>query len=245
MQPSQSNPSTSEAGRLTGVFFSPGAVFADIAAAGRWYVAMALLIVFSTAAASLMVSRVGYDQMIRNAMENNERVQQLSAEQKEKAIEAQRKFMPIAVRVGPLVGIALGLAVIAGALLFTFRFLLDAELSFKQTLNICCYASLPPSLVSTLMMIAVLYMKPPTEFDPQTAAGFSVASFLPADTSAWLKSLTGSLDLFTFWTMALMAIGFSAFVGAKKMPFGRALTGIVVPWLVWVVGKVAFASIFG
>jgi hypothetical protein len=29
------------------------------------------------------------------------------------------------------------------------------------------------------------------------------------------------------------------------MPFGRALTGIVAPWLLWVVCKVAFASLFG
>lgn len=245
MQPSESAPTVSEAGRLTGVFFSPGSVFADIAVRGRWYVAMALLIVFSSVAAHLMVTRVGYDQMIRNAMENNERLQQLTSEQRAAAIEQQKKFMPIAVRVMPVVGVAVGLAVIAGALLFTFKFLLDAELTFKQTLNICSYASIPPSLVSTLMMIAVMYMKPPTEFDPQTASGFNVASFLAADTKGWIKSLAGSLDLFTFWTMALMAIGFSAFVGARKMPFGRALMGIVAPWLLWVVCKVAFASLFG
>ncbi len=245
MQPTESVSSISETGRLTGVFFSPGAVFANIATSGRWYLAMALLIVFSSVAVSLMVSRVGYDQMIRNAMANNERVQQLTAEQREQAIEAQRKFMPIAVRVGPLVGITLGLVVIAGALLFTFKFLLDAELTFKQALTICSYASIPPSLVSTLMMIAVMYLKPPAEFDPQTAAGFSAAMFLPVDTAAWLKSLAGSLDLFTFWTMALMAIGFSAFLGARKMPFGRALTGIAAPWVLWVLGKMGFASLFG
>lgn len=245
MQPTEQVPSTSEAGRLAGVFFSPGAVFASIANEGRWYIAMVLLILLSSISVHLMVTRVGYDQMIRNAMENNERVQQLSAEQREQAIEQQKKFMPVAVRVGPLVGVALGLVVIAGALMFTFRFLLDSELTFKQTLNICTYASIPPSLVANLMMIAVMYMKPVTEFDPQTAASFSVGSFLPAETSGWMKSLAGSLDLFTFWTMALMAIGFSALLGAKKMPFGRALMGIAAPWVLWVLCKVGFASLFG
>jgi hypothetical protein len=42
-----------------------------------------------------------------------------------------------------------------------------------------------------------------------------------------------------------MAIGFSAFCGKKRMPLGRALTGIVLPWLVYVAGKAAFASLFG
>lgn len=245
MEPLEAPKPTSEAGRLTGVFFSPGEVFADIAANGRWYLAMILLIILSSLAVSLMVSHVGYDQMIRTALENNERVQQLTAEQRAQAMEGQRKFMPYAMRLGPVIGIALGMLVVAGALLFTFKFMLDADLTFKQTLNICCYASLPPSVAGTLVMIAVLYLKPPEEFDPQTASSFSVGSFLPAGSAAWLKSLAGSLDLFTFWTMALMAIGFSAFLGARKMPFGRALTGIVVPWLLWVAGKAAFSSIFG
>lgn len=245
MQPTEAVPTTSEAGRLAGVFFSPGAVFSNIATEGRWYIAMALLVLLSMISVHLMVSRVSYDQMIRNAMASNARVQELSAEQREAAIEQQKKFMPVAVRVMPVVGVVLGLMVIAGALMFTFKFLLDSELTFKQTLNICSYGSIPPSLVANLMMIAVLYMKPPEEFDPQTASAFSLGSFLPAETSGWVKSLAGSVDLFTFWTMALLAIGFSAFLGARKMPFGRALMGIAAPWLLWVLCKVGFAALFG
>ncbi|MBI4890801.1 MAG: YIP1 family protein [Acidobacteria bacterium] len=246
MQPSETAPSSSsEVGRLTGVCFSPGAAFPDIAANGRWFLPVLILIILSSLSVQLMISHVGVEQMLQNAMNSNERVQQLSAEQKAAAMEQQRKFMPIMMRVMPVAGVFVGVLVIAGCLLFTFRLLLDAELSYKQVLNITSYASLPPSLVGAIPFIAFLFLKAPEDFDPQNASGLSAASFIPQTSAAWLKSLAGSLDIFTLWNIALVAIGFSAFLGERRMPFGRALVGVAVPWLVWVVLKMGFASIFG
>jgi hypothetical protein len=245
MQPAETTPKLSEGRRLSGVCFEPGAVFPDIAVNGRWWLALIIIVLLTTLSVTLMVNRIGYDQMIRSAFESNERAQQMSPEQRAQAIEAQKKFMPIAVKVMPVVAIFLGSLVVAGALLFTFKFLLDAEMTYKQVLNIYAYAAIPPSIVGTGVMLMVLYMKPPEEFDMQNASAISVGAFLPQGTSAWIKSLGASLDLFTIWTIVLLAIGFSAFCGAKRMPFGRALTGIVLPWLVYVAGKAAFASLFG
>ncbi len=245
MQPSESPTTLSEAGRLSGACFSPAAAFPDIARNGRWFIPVLILILISSFSVQLMISHVGVEQMLQNVMNSNERVQQLSAEQKAAAMDQQRKFMPIMMRTMPVIGVLLGLLVVAGALLFTFRLLLDAEMTYKQVLNITCYASLPPSLVGTLTFVAFLFMKAPEDFDPQSASGLNAASFIPHGSAAWLKSLAGSLDIFTLWTIALMAIGFSAFLGERKMPFSRALIGIAAPWLLWVVVKAGFSSIFG
>jgi hypothetical protein len=56
----------------------------------------------------------------------------------------------------------------------------------------------------------------------------------------WLMSLAGSLDLFTIWTIVLMAIGFS--VAAKKLSFSKALITIAIPWLIWVVAMMSLQS---
>jgi hypothetical protein len=70
---------------------------------------------------------------------------------------------------------------------------------------------------------------------------FSPAAYMSRqDNPKWLMSLAGSLDLFTFWVIILLAIGFS--VAAKKLPFSKALTAIGIPWLVWVVALMALQS---
>lgn len=244
MSPQESTPSLPEGRRLAGVFFEPGQVFADIAARGRWWLVLVILIALNFVAISLMVSRVGYDNMIQKAFENSKQIQQMSADQRQQAFETQRRFMPLAVRVGPPVAILAAVLVIAGVLLFVFKFMLDAELGYRQVLNITCYASLPPSLLGNLAFLLVLFLKDPSDFDAENASGLNAGMFLSSDSAAWLKSLAGSLDLFTFWTIALLAIGLSAALGARKMPFGRALGGVVLPWLIYVAGKAGFAALF-
>ncbi len=61
----------------------------------------------------------------------------------------------------------------------------------------------------------------------------------------WLRSLANSLDLFTIWTIVLIATGFTALCGARKMPFRRSLWGVLAPWLVYVLGKMGFAALTG
>ena len=53
--------------------------------------------------------------------------------------------------------------------------------------------------------------------------------------------VAGSLDLFSFWVMALLAVGFGA---AVKKPASSAAIGIVVLWGIYVMGKAAMAAIF-
>lgn len=235
----------SEIQRISGVFSEPSGVFADIARNGRWWLVVACLILLNVVVISAMVQRVGYDQILEKSLEQSRQVQEMSAEQRAQVYEQQRKFMPIAIRVFPPVAIFLGTLVVAAALLFSYRFLLDAEVKYKEALNITAYASLPPAIAGNLMFLTILYLKPADEFDVESAGGLSIGSFLSRDTAAWLRSLANSLDLFTIWTILLIATGFTALCGARKMPLGRSVWGVLAPWLVYVLGKMGFAALTG
>ncbi|MCS7041195.1 MAG: YIP1 family protein [Bryobacteraceae bacterium] len=235
----------SEFERMAGVFTDPGRVFADVAERGRWWLVLLVLIALNVVVMTLMVGRVGYDQMIEKAFEQSPRLQEMSPEQRMQAMEQQRKFMPIAIRVLPPLAMAAALFVVAGVLLFSFRMLLDAEVKYGHALNITAYAWLPPAVAGNAMFLALLYLKPPEEFDAEAAGGLSIGSFLSRDTAPWLRSLASSFDLFTLWTILLIAAGFSAYCGKRKMPFGRALWGVLAPWFVYVLGKMGFAALMG
>ncbi|GIU77879.1 MAG: hypothetical protein KatS3mg005_1117 [Bryobacteraceae bacterium] len=243
-QPASDQPIT-EIRRISGVFAEPSTVFADIARKGRWWLIAAVLILLNVVAVSAMVQRVGYDLMIEKTLEQNRQIQEMSAEQRAQVYESQRKFMPIAVRVFPPVAILGGMLIVAAVLLFTYRFLLDAEVKYKEALNITAYSFLPPAVAGNIMFFALLYLKPPDEFDFESASGLSLGSFLSRDTAAWLRSLANSLDLFTIWTIVLIAAGFTALCGARRMPFSRSLWGVLSPWLVYVLAKMGFAALTG
>ncbi|MBE0660254.1 MAG: YIP1 family protein [Bryobacteraceae bacterium] len=233
----------SEGQRLTGVFHSPGAVFGDIAKYGKWIIPLLIMVVISLGVVAAIQSRVPVDLMIAKIMETNERMQQMSAEQRDAVIAQQTKIIPIGMYAGALLGSAVILFIAAGALLFIFNLLMDGKLKYKNALNIYSYAMLPPGIVGSLVMMLVLYLKAPDEIDIQNPLAFNAGAFLPVTSAAWLRSMMGSLDLFTFWTIFLLAVGFARAI--PKMTTGRAFGAILIPWFLWVLVKTGWAAMFG
>jgi len=119
--------------------------------------------------------------------------------------------------------------------------LLSAGLRFKQVFAVVCYSSLT-GLVTAALTIVVLFLKNPDELNVQNPLAFNPAAFMdPNQGSKFLYSLATSLDLFSFWTILLMAVGLKAASG-KKLSFGSALFAVVLPWAVYVLGKSAWAG---
>jgi hypothetical protein len=234
----------SEAGRLGGVFHAPAETFPDVSAHGRWWVPALIMGVMGLLFVTLFVQRVGFDRMIQKTIDASPQMQDLPADKKADAIAMQRKIMPPVMYTMPVVGVLAGIIIVGGVLLFVMNGLMDAGLRFKNALNICAYSMLPASVVSSVLMVVVMFLKSPDEFDIEHPLAFNLGAFLsPDSTSKYLVSLASSFDLFTFWMIALMAIGFSAAVGAKKLPFSKALIGILIPWGVWVLCKVGLAAL--
>ena len=76
----------SEASRLVGVFVSPKSTFPDIVRNPRWWVPVILLAIMATVVSFAYGRHVGWERMIRQQIERNPRMEQLSAAQREQAI---------------------------------------------------------------------------------------------------------------------------------------------------------------
>jgi hypothetical protein len=66
----------------------------------------------------------------------------------------------------------------------------------------------------------------------------------PNSGSKFMYTLATSLDLFTIWTILLLATGLKAAAG-KKLSFTGALVAVVTPWAVVVLAGSAVAGMFG
>jgi hypothetical protein len=131
---------------------------------------------------------------------------------------------------------------IAGVLLLTCK-MMGASLQFKQMFAITSYSMLP-GLISSILAIIVVFLKNPEDFNLQNPLFFNIGAALepPPNTGKFLYSLATSIDLFTFWSILLLATGIS--VAARKIPFSKAVVAVVVPWAIWVLVKSAWAGAF-
>jgi hypothetical protein len=233
----------SQPARIAGVFMEPGKAFADIAARPTgWWLPMALLILTSIVFVYCYTQRVGWERMMRHEFETNTRTQNMPADQREKAMEQAVKFASISGFVGPAVAVPLGMAIIAGVLMLMMNSVMGGQTSYKQSLAVVAYASLT-GLVSGVLGIIVMYIKSPDDFDIRNPLAFNGGAFVSPDAAKWITALATSFDLFTFWTIALMAVGFAA--TTRKLTWSKAFTGIVVMWAVWVLCKVGWAGMMG
>jgi len=233
----------SEIARLTGVVWSPGAAFRDIAARPRWWPPLVILVLAGAIFIYNFTQRVGWERFFRQQAETNSRMQNMPADQREQTVAAQIKYGPTFAYVAAVVALPIMALVTAGVFLFLFRMLMSVELSFRQSLAIVCY-SWVPTLFGSIMAFIMLYLKTPEDFDLNYPAPTNIGAFLElSSTPKWLLSLATSIDVVTLWTLALLATGFAA--ADRKISWGSSFACVFGTWAVYVLLKMGWAAAFG
>jgi len=228
--------------RLAGAIANPKPTFADIAARPSWAAPLILLCVLSIAVIAIFTERVGWRSFMEKQFERNPRTAQLPPDQKEAALENAVKYAGVFGYVGAVVGTAVGAAASAGLLLLAFNLIAGTRVNFKTAFGIVSHAWMP-YVISGLLGILLLFIKDPDTIDLEHLVASNPGAFLPGDTARWLLTLATSFDVFVFWSMALMALGFSA-AAPKKAPFAKALGIVLGVWAVYVLVKVGWVGAF-
>ena len=238
-------PPLGEVGRITGVFLDPKKAFADIAARPSWILPVALLIVIALTFVYTYSTRVGWERYIRQTMENNPRVQNLPADQRETQIQAGAKFAPILGYAGAVVGTVLIILIVGGVMVLMCK-MVGASVTFKQMFAISAWARLP-GFLGGILAIVVMYTKDPEAFDLKNPLPFFNLGVVleppPPGSGKFLYTFATSIDIFTIWSILLLAVGIS--VAARKVPFSKAVMLVGIPWIVWVLVASGFAGMFG
>jgi hypothetical protein len=173
--------------------------------------------------------------------ESPQGMEQVPPERRAEMIEQQASFLPVMAWVGP-VFVLLFILVLAAILTFVYRFFFAGEVSFKQGLAISAWVNAATGLVSTPLMLLVMFLKDDWTVAPQEALQANPTLFIDRDSvSKPLFSFLGSLDAFSFWTVSLLAIGFGL---ASRARFGSAIWGIGTVWIIYVIGKVGLSFFF-
>jgi hypothetical protein len=156
------------------------------------------------------------------------------------------KFTPIIAAIAtPIVYV-----ILAGIFALGMMFI-QAKTTFKKILSVVAWSRAAIGVVETVVMMASLMIRDEESLrsiDPTQASGIvptNVAAFLPSVTSPAIKSLAGSLDIFTIWTLILFTIGFAAIAGSRKITTRKTATVVLGFWVIYVFLKVVWAAVTG
>lgn len=233
----------SAGGRLVGALFSPRATFESVVRKPTWALPLLLVMAISVSVVFSFSHRVGWRGFMEKQFARSSRVAQMSPQQQNVLLDRQVRMAPYLGYAGSTVGTLLIVLVVAGLLLGAFNIIFGTTISFKQSLGITTHAFLP-GVVKGILSLVVIWAKPPEGIDLQNLVMSNAAAFLPASAATWMKTLFTMFDLFAFWTVALLALGYAAAGSSRKLRVGSALAVIVGLWLIWVLGVTGITALF-
>lgn len=230
-------PEVSGIGRIFGTFFSPVPTFQSIAAKPGFLLPLILWTLVSLGVSSIIGPRLDFDKMTRARVEASG--QTVPEEQIQAQVAAQKKFAPIfTYGIGILSPILVSLIV---TLVFWAAFkAFGWDFTFKQGMSVTTHSFLPSAL-GGLLFIPIL-LKHET-LDPQAMGDMlrsNLGFLVDQHSSPAVHSFLQSIDVFSFWSLILLTIGFAAAGRISRKASGGLVFGV---WALYVLGKAGLAAL--
>lgn len=242
IQAQESSAWKSPMSRVIGAFLSPRVTFASIAKKPDWLLPLLLLMAVGVAVIFSFGHRVGWSQLIESRLAGNPRFAQLSAQRQERAIARAASLAPAAAYAETTVGGVVVLLIMAGIFLGAFNLVFGTNIRFKQSFSIATYGFLPHAVKGVLALV-VVWVRPPEAADVQNLVMSNAGAFLSSGAEAWLRLLASSIDVFSFWTMGLLAIGFAAAGSPEKVRAKSAFALVFALWAIYLIVAVGFTAV--
>jgi hypothetical protein len=228
---------------LTGIFFEPGRTFDALRSRPRFLAAGLICMIAFMAFYLTYLQRVGYENQVNAEVEVAAQKNDMPPEQKAAARDIQLKpFVKVIRYLSPPVGFVIIFAF--GALIyFLGAMMMGKRISYKQALSVSAYASLPPLVLSMLLNIVILFIRPPTE-DAELARGLgglvhaNLGILSDPTANPVMTTALASIDLFALYGLFLAALGLRKIA---RMSAGAAWTVVLVIWLIGVLLKVGIS----
>jgi hypothetical protein len=208
------------------------------------------MIILAGLSSYMLTERIGYENIVRKQMESLSKSGMIKEDQAEKLIS--ESTTPAATLRGKIRGVVvpgigiLAIMLITSGLFKAFSAMMGAQNTFKQAFSVTAYSFLAVAIVSTLALAASIYLKDPSEIDMLNPVGSNLAAILGligVSLPKFVMGLATFIDIFSFWRLALLAIGFAAV--SRKMAVGTAGIFVAVLYLIGALIGGAMSSLFG
>ncbi len=204
--------------------------------------ALAAATLASLLLAAAAVPRLDFAAAAQAALDRQPDAAQMTPYQREEALATARKIGAVTSWAGAALGPALR-ALGAAVFLWLGLKVAGGTPRFSPTFSVAAYGLLPQALRALLTIPALLAGGPVRPEGLDRLLPSSLAAFLPADAPPAVAGLLASVDLFSAWALALVAVGMAHVAGVSRR---RAAVATAVLWLGWVaVFRMAIPSLAG
>lgn len=243
--PALENAPLSEGARIVNTFIAPSKTFTDLKRNASWWAPWILISIVSMLFMYTISRQVGFEQVGRNQIEHGsptraEQFDRLPADQQARQLQITSKFIAAFGYANPIVILLIFLfeTLILWA---TFKVAAGAETSFKTAYAILMYAALPGVIGGILAVISLFAGVNPEAFDINNPAGTNLAYYLdPESTGKFLRGMASAVDIFSWWSIVLIGIGFAS---TSKVKRSTAIAIVAVWFLLFKLTTAALGSL--
>lgn len=217
-EPSQ--PKLSEMERVTNIFVAPSKTFEDIKRSANWLLPFVLMAIMSLIYVEATHRKVGWDQVVENKFNSmsekqKDRLEQLPADTRARQAQGMKMGFQYGSYAAPVFFLII-FAVIAAIYMAAFNFGLGAEVSYKHSLAVLMYASLP-GIIRTILAVGTVFMiSDPSTFNFENPVVTNPGFLFSESASPALYGLFSKIDVFALWSLYLTALGFSCVAKIKR-----------------------------
>lgn len=219
---------------IWGVLLAPEKTFRELALRPRWLPALALILISSFAFFLVLSPKMDMKQMIRDAVEKQ------GGEISETRLDAQAGLVTKIGFASQLVLQPAFYLLMATIFLVVLR-LLGSEIDFRRSLSVTVHGMLP-FLVAALLTFPIVLARSQVSVDDMRYSRLlrsNLAVFAPESAGHVLLALLSSLDIFTCWTLFLLAVGYRVVGRVSSL---AAWGTVLALWLLAVAGKMGMAA---
>ena len=238
--PSASEPTGSEmstAETLTGIFFEPSRTFEALRARPRFLVAALIIFVLTCIVTAVIYTRIDMGQFIRDRIERSPNAAQVSEAQKETQVRVGKIFGMI------LIPLSVPIVLAAGSALYLLLVMaFGGSITYKKSVAVWAYSWLPPSILTSLVALLVLFLKSADSLSPENLVATSPAAFMGEDSSKVLVAFLRQFDLLRFYGLFLAALGLRK---VAKISSGQAWGVVLTLWILGMLFALGSAALFG
>jgi len=211
---------------LINIFVEPGKVFAEQKEKPTFMVPLVLMMTLTVVMSLLYFNKVDSEWFTSHqlAMSGSE----MSASE----IEQAKKMMPSASVIGIFSAIFGPIMIVVVTLVMALYYLIagkvtGAGVSFKQSMSLVAWSSVPSLLSLVVAIIGIMMMAPQTALESLMLTNVDpLIVQLPFD-HAW-SSFAKNFNLLTLWSVAVAAIGWRTY---SRGGWGQAVTVALIPTL--------------
>lgn len=211
--PTDGEPSRmSEPATLANIFFEPGNTFEDLKRKPRFIMGLVLIALLVTAYSFGLFYKVGEEgvrRFVTEQIDRNPQTENLTAEQKQRAVDLQMTIQKV-VRYGIPVFVAASMF-LGGLLYWLGAKAFGGTGGYLQNLSVFIYSSIPPTVVGMIANFIILAFKSADEIDlAASQRGLVHANpgiLLDGKAMPVLTTFVSTFDVFLIWGWVLAAIG--------------------------------------